>query len=314
MKLKKPNFWDYKKPNLISYSLYPISIVLKFIIFLRKKFIKKNNFKGIKKICVGNMYLGGTGKTSLSLEIFKILKENNKKVCFIKKYYSNQLDEHKLLENCGKLFKERKRNKSIENAIKENYEFAIFDDGLQDFSIHYDFKIICFNNINWIGNGLTIPSGPLRESFDNLKKYEHVFINGNLENVERIKNEILSLNPKIKIHFGKYVPLNLDRFNLKKKYLAFSGIGNHQTFLSMLKINGFNVLNNFEFPDHYNYSQNDLDKIIDMAKKDECEIITTEKDFLRIGNLNKEKINFIKSELKIIEKEKIINEILNLNE
>ena len=66
----------------------------------------------------------------------------------------------------------------MKNAEEKKFEIAILDDGLQDKSIEYDLKIVCFNNINWIGNGLTIPAGPLRENIKNLKNYEHVFING----------------------------------------------------------------------------------------------------------------------------------------
>ena len=58
-------------------------------------------------------------------------------------------------------------------------------------------SFVCFNNINWIGNGMTIPSGPLRENINNLKKYEHVFLNGNLENIDEIKQYILKVNPEI---------------------------------------------------------------------------------------------------------------------
>ena len=65
---------------------------------------------------------------------------------------------------------------------------AILDDGLQDNSVKYDLSFVCFNNLNWIGNGLTIPSGPLRENIKNLKNYQNVFLNGNLENLENIKN------------------------------------------------------------------------------------------------------------------------------
>ena len=61
------------------------------------------------------------------------------------------------------------------------------DDGLQDNSIDYDIIFVCFNNLNWIGNGLTIPAGPLRESLSALKKYHHVFLNGNLENLTIIQ-------------------------------------------------------------------------------------------------------------------------------
>ena len=53
--------------------------------------------------------------------------------------------------------------------------------------LNYDLSFVCFNNINWIGNGMTIPAGPLRENINNLKNYEHVFLNGNLENLDEFK-------------------------------------------------------------------------------------------------------------------------------
>ena len=71
MNLKKPKFWDYKKPNTLAYLLLPISFIIKFINSLKlKSKIKKSK---IKTICVGNIYLGGTGKTSLSIKINEIL-------------------------------------------------------------------------------------------------------------------------------------------------------------------------------------------------------------------------------------------------
>ena len=161
MKFKKPKFWDYKKPNIISYLLLPISVLVKIAKFIKNVTIKKKKFQSIKTICIGNIYLGGTGKTSLSLKINKILKDKIKS-CFIKKYYSNQIDEQKILEKNGKLFKYKNRSESIKQAINEGFKVAIFDDGLQDPSINYDYNIVCFNINNWIGNGQTIPSGPLR--------------------------------------------------------------------------------------------------------------------------------------------------------
>ena len=112
-------------------------------------------------------------------------------------FYKNQADEQKLLENNGKLFLSLTRKEAIQNAINENYEVAILDDGIQDKSIKYDLSFICFNNINWIGNGMTIPAGPLREDINNLKNYDHVFLNGNLENLDEIKTQILKINSKI---------------------------------------------------------------------------------------------------------------------
>ena len=312
MNLKKPKFWDQKNPGILAYLLLPISIIINLLNHLQKK-SKFKNLK-IKTICVGNIYIGGTGKTSLCINISKILNKENIKSCFVKKFYSNQADEQKLLENHGRLFLKKKRLNALNDAVEEGYKIAIMDDGLQDASIDYDLKFVCFNNINWIGNGLTIPSGPLREKITKLKDYQNVFLNGNLENLENIKKIILKINSKINIHIGKYHALNIEEFDKKYNYIIFSGIGNHQTFVSMLKKYGLKVHKDIEFPDHYKYSNNDINKILKLANNNNCKVITTEKDYLRLNKIQKNQIQFIKSELKIIDEQKLINTILNAYE
>tara|TARA_B100000989_G_scaffold275705_1_gene235451 strand:+ start:837 stop:1763 length:927 start_codon:yes stop_codon:yes gene_type:complete len=308
MNLKKPKFWSAKKPNYIAYLLYPISILITLLSSFRTK-SNKRKFK-IKTICVGNIFLGGTGKTSLCIKLNEIFKKKNYKSCFIKKYYKSQIDEQKLLENSGRLFLSRKRIDAVRQAENENYDIAILDDGLQDKKIDYDLSLVCFNDLNWIGNGMTIPAGPLRENVNNLKKYNHIFLNGNLGNIENLKTEINKMNSNINVHLGKYVPLNLHEFNKNRKYLVFSGIGNHATFVSMIKINGLEVVKDLEFPDHYTYSRKDIDSILNKADVMKCEIITTEKDFQRIRIFKQNKIKIMKSELKIINEDKLLNLIL----
>ena len=312
MKLKKPKFWDYKKPNLYSYLLLPFSIILKLISKLKSK-PKLTNPK-IKTICIGNIYIGGTGKTSLALKIKEILEQKNIKVCFIKKDHSDQVDEQRLLGKNGQLFTSKKRIVALEEAISQGYKIAIFDDGLQDASIKYDLEIVCFNNLNWIGNGLTLPSGPLRESINNLRFYENVFLNGNEEDLTDIKNQIEKINPKININQGKYIPLNIASFNKEENYLVFSGIGNHETFVHMLKNNNLKIVDDLEYPDHYQYSKKDFYEIVMKAKKYDAKIITTEKDYLRLDSLDKTKVLFIKSTLKILDEKKLTKTLIDLNE
>ena len=157
---------------------------------------------------------------------------------------------------------------------------------------------------------MTIPSGPLRENVNNLINYNHIFLNGNLENLDFLKKEILRINPKINIHVGKYKPTNIDEFPKKNNYLAFSGIGNHQTFVSMLKNHGLIIVKDIEFPDHYNYSRKDLDVVIDKAKYLNSKIITTEKDYVRFKNLGLNEIKYIKSRIEILDEEKFIKSII----
>ena len=83
MQFKKPRFWDYKKPNIFSYLLLPIALFIQIIVRLKTKSKFKNN--KIKTICVGNIYIGGTAKTSLCININEILNKRKIKSCFIKK-------------------------------------------------------------------------------------------------------------------------------------------------------------------------------------------------------------------------------------
>ena len=308
MNLKKPKFWDYKKPNIYSYLLIPIAKFLQLISNLKKKSNPKK-FK-IKTICIGNIYLGGTGKTSLAIKINKILNKKNIKSCFIKKKYSNQNDEQRLLNSYGKLFVALNRADAIKQAEKENYDVAILDDGLQDKSIVCDLSFVCFNNLNWIGNGMTIPAGPLREDINNLQYYNNIFLNGNLENLEKLKKEIYKINPNLNIYLGKYEPLNINEFEIGKSYFLFSGIGNHQTLVSMLKNNGLKIIKDIEFPDHYEYTETDINNILIEAKNLECQIITTEKDYFRLRNNNLDKFKIIKSELKIIDEDNFVKSLI----
>ena len=312
MKLKKPKFWDYKKPHLYSYLLFPFSVFLLLVSKIRSK-PKLTNPK-IKTICIGNIYIGGTGKTSLVIKIKEILKKEDIRVCFIKKFYPDQIDEQKLLSKNGQLFTSVKRITALDEAISQGYEIAIFDDGLQDTSIKYDLEIVCFNNLNWIGNGLTLPSGPLRENIHNLIFYDNIFLNGNDENLTDIKEQIKKIHPKMNINEGKYVPLNIEDFNKEQNYLVFSGIGNHKTFVNMLKNNNLKIVDDLEYPDHYQYLKKDFYEITNKAKKYDAKIVTTEKDYLRIDSFDKTEVLFIKSTLKILDEKNFMQTIIDLNE
>ena len=219
-----------------------------------------------------------------------------------------------MLSKNGQLFTSKKRINALNEAISQDYKIAIFDDGLQDTSIKCDLEIVCFNNLNWIGNGLTIPSGPLREDINNLIFYDNVFLNGNEEHLINIKNHIKKINPKININQGKYIPLNINSFNKEENYIAFSGIGNHKTFVNMLKNKNLKIVGDLEYPDHYQYSKKDFYEITNEAKKFNAKLITTEKDYLRLDTFDKTDILFIKSTLQILDENKLTKTIIDLYE
>ena len=201
MKLKKNDFWD--KKNLLTYILLPLTIITHSINFFKKLSNKKKFI--IKTICIGNIFIGGTGKTSLSILINQILKKKFKTV-FIKKNYISQKDEINLLKKNGDIITSSNRINSLELAEKKKYDFAILDDGLQQKNIEYDFKIACFNSSEFIGNGFVLPAGPLRESIKEIKNYDMIFLNGSIKSTKKIFKLIKTVNKNIDILEGEYVP------------------------------------------------------------------------------------------------------------
>ena len=97
MNLRKPAFWDLPKPNFISYLLVPFSLPIIFKNYL-SQFLKKKHSSHIKTICIGNIYLGGTGKTPLTIKTYEILKKLGSRVATVKKAHSNERDKQLLLK------------------------------------------------------------------------------------------------------------------------------------------------------------------------------------------------------------------------
>lgn len=304
MKLKKPNFWDYKKPNFLSYLLLPLTIPIILNNFNLNN--KKKNTDNIKKICVGNIYVGGTGKTPLSIKLCQTLNNLSFKTAIIKKFYSDQLDEQKLLSEKNKLYCFDNRKKSVSFAIKDNIEVVIFDDGLQDKSINYDLQFVCFNSEKWIGNGCLIPAGPLREKINSISKYDAIFLNGNEEDTLEQKKIIRKYNSNIKIFETYYSPINMDKLNLEDKYLIFSGIGNPDSFKKTLLKNKINIIKEVNFPDHYQYTTKDIDKIKVFAKNLNAKILTTKKDYIKIEKKDTYGIDFLEIDIIIKNENELI--------
>jgi len=293
MKVIKPLFWN--NINLISILLYPLSLIT-FLINIIKKIPNKRNFK-IKSICVGNLYVGGTGKTPLAIKINSILKKKYKTV-FIKKKYPNQIDEQNILKSYGNLICRKLRDDALKIASKSKYDVAILDDGLQDKTLNYNITIACFNSSDGIGNSFLIPSGPLRENVSEIINYDAVFLNGEKSNKNFLKY-LKTINNSIKIFEAKYIPTNLRSFNLNKKFLFFCGLGNPLEFERTLKKYKFKIEEKFIFPDHYSFSKTDIFSIKKLAERKKLSIITTEKDYLRLNKKNRKNIKFLKIDLRI---------------
>ena len=306
MKFSKPYFWD-KKYSIMSILFIPIAIFIQFLFFIKKKITKEEVFS-VPIICIGNIYIGGTGKTPLAIKMDAIFKKLEKNPVIIRKFYDSHKDEVELIKGKSKnLIVESKRKEAINKAIKKGFDLMILDDGFQDHSIKKNLNILCFNSNQLVGNGMTIPSGPLRESFKSIKNSKIIIINGNRN--EEFEKKIKEISSDISIYYTGYLPKNVKKLK-NLKLLAFAGIGNPKNFFKFLSNYKLQVEKTISFPDHYEYTEKDIKKLFNLAKKNNLRLVTTEKDFFRLKYLNlSNNITYLPVELNIIEEEKLSQEL-----
>ena len=166
----------------------------------------------------------------------------------------------------------------------------------------------------WIGNGWTIPSGPLREPFSSIKGANIIVINNNNNySNKNYETQIKKIDSKIKVFYSRYKPdpKIIKKFK-NKKVLAFAGIGNPVNFFNLLKKNNLKLVKQISFPDHYTYTKKQLLALIKEAKSKKLLIVTTEKDYYRFNKYRLKQINFIPVSLEIKKEKNLVNELRKL--
>ena len=306
IKLIKPKFWDRKKFSFTSCLIYPFSLITLIIVFIKKKFSRSRNFK-VPIICVGNIYIGGTGKTPTAIFLNEELSNYGIKSAILRKYYKSHLDEHNLIKNKTKnLIINKNRSAGVVEAEKKGFDLVILDDGLQDYNIKKNLKVVCFNSYQLIGNGLVIPAGPLRENFTSLKDSDIVLINGRKD--LKFEEKIHKVNKKLEIYYSFYKPININEFK-NHKLLALAGIANPENFFKLLEEHKLKIEQKLIFSDHYRFTKEEIQNIIMIANQKKLKIIMTEKDYFKINKFGLREINYLKVDLVIENKEKFLNQI-----
>ena len=305
MKFKKPKFWN--SINFLSIILLPFSLLTLVFNIFKSQVITENRFN-IPIICVGNIFIGGTGKTPLSIYIYNLLKNKKFKPAIVRKYYPSHADEINFTKSkVRQFFSDRKRLESISKAIIKKNNVIIMDDGMQDVSVNKDLSIMCFNSKDLIGNGFLLPAGPLREQLKKVNSCRIAVINGK-RNIP-FEKKLKSISDSIEIFQSKYEIKNLKRMR-GKKILAFAGIGNPKNFFKLLRENGLKIKQEISFPDHYNYKKSEVKNLMLLAKEKGLKLITTEKDYFRIKQLGFKKIDYVSVNLKIINFKSFEKELL----
>ena len=220
----------------------------------------------------------------------------------MKKYYKSHKDEHELIKsNFKNLILNKNRINGINEAIKMKFDTVILDDGFQDYKIKSKLNIVCFNKNQLIGNGLVLPSGPLRESLRSLNDVDIVLINGEEDN--DFEKKILKINKNLKIFYSFYKPLNIDEFK-NKDLTAIASIGNPDNFFNLLSKHNLNIKKKLIYPDHYKFTEEQIKNIIFEAEKSNNHIIMTEKDFTKFKYHKTSRLNYLKVTLELQKPEK----------
>lgn len=316
--MKTPQFW--LKKNITAYLLLPLSYVYQAFVCLLN-LIKTGNQVSKKVICIGNINVGGSGKTPVALMVGKILQELNIDFAYLSRGYLGSEkeavqidltnahvgvagDEALLLAEEAPTFIAKNRLNGA-RIIEKNAAFKaiILDDGMQNKSLKKDFVILVIDGKIQFGNGFLFPAGPLRQSIESgLDQADFVIIIGEID--EKLRKIISSK----KYLLAKIKAKNLTQFQ-GKKLIAFCGIAYPQKFFAFLDNQGLTVIQNKEFPDHYFYQKNDLNYLLKIAKANNAKLITTKKDWVKFDIDFRDQIDFLDIELEPENKALLVDEL-----
>lgn len=316
--MKTPSFW--RNINIISILLYPLSIIYNLVYRFRCFINNKNKYESnIPVICIGNLVMGGAGKTPTAIFVSKFLKKMNKTYCFLSKGYKGNItkptrvdlnshlasdvgDEALLLAEHGDTYISKNRVEGLKyiNSLVGKYDYIIIDDGLQNPTFKKDYSIIVVNGKFGFGNNMLFPSGPLRDRLKNVKeKIDRVII------IDKDKNKIIDLCEKYKIKYSFLESVfNLQKSFCERKFIAFSGIANPEKFFDSLEECSIKTIENIKFPDHYMYQDSDIEKLMEMTDNWNYGLITTKKDWIRLKKKYRDDIFYLNMYLKVMKKSK----------
>jgi len=311
-----PVFWH--KKHIVSYFFLPLSLLYWILFGLKKMFSRPVSFNKVT-ITIGNVTVGGAGKTPTALLIEKLLKSADISSVFLTRGYLGDLvgpeivkdnsavkdvgDEALLLSNQAKTIVSKKKYLAKNIVDNVDSDCVIMDDGLQNFRIVHHIRILVIDTSFMFGNGFLIPAGPLRQGYRSaMQKADYIFYVGDAD-------VPLKLDCYDKYSSKSFIAKIEGKKNIKKEngYFAFSGISNNRKFFNSLKDHDYSVYKVKEFPDHYDYGDEDIEDLIKMAGN--LRLITTSKDMVKIPKKYHEKIIEFKIELKLTREKEFLDSL-----
>ena len=297
MPLKSPKFWQ-KKNTFLSKILSPLGRIYAWGVHQKLKNTKSYRSK-IPVICIGNLVMGGVGKTPLAVSVGEYFKMNGMRPVFLTRGYGGGLsnvlvdldkhtaketgDEALLLARVAPTIVDADRARGAKTAEKIGADVIIMDDGFQNPQLVKDLSFAVFDGRYGFGNAKVFPAGPLREPLENgLQRADaFVVVGKDKAGVKKWIDERFMSLPFIGTHIEQDVAKIAQLSG--KKVFAFAGIGYPDKFFDMLKDYGCEVVETQAFSDHYPYTDEDMTDLIARADKQEAVLVTTAKDGVRIA-------------------------------
>ena len=276
--------WWFLSKNLVAWMLVPVSWIYYLVGRVVYVFRKKKNFTSNRTIiCVGNIFAGGVGKTPIVRAIANFFDAP----IVMRGYKKNENtggigDEATMLSRAGLTVHVGNRKTNIKMLNNQDEKTPIImDDGLQNPTIKKDISLVVFDEGLGFGNGFLLPAGPLRQPKKVLKNMDAIIVIKNAKPKKRFK-----LPDDIPVFYAKNQTVS--PYDEDEKLVAFAGIGYPNKFFDSLK----NVVAKRAFPDHYQYTHADLEKLFLLSEKKNAKLITTEKDWVRLPIEIRDKIKF----------------------
>jgi tetraacyldisaccharide 4'-kinase len=307
--MNSPEFWHHPC-GLRACLLAPLSWLYTLCGILRKWFIKPVK-ASVPVISIGNFTLGGAGKTPVTIAIAQCLQKIGKNPHIISRGYQGSLqgpvqvdinthhyhqtgDEPLLLARVAPVWISKNRALAAGPACQSGADILVLDDGHQNHSLIKDMRIMVVDSQQKFGNGQVFPAGPLRQSVEaGLKQTDVIILIG--DETSPVPLELLSLScPLLR---ARMIPLFPEPQSGEKPVVAFAGLGYPEKFRQTLVNAGFDVRAFVPFPDHYPYSPVDLKRLEEEAHRHKADLVTTEKDYVRIPLKCRKSIKAIAIEL-----------------
>lgn len=295
--MREPAFW-WQPGSAAQALLAPLAAAYGAV--ARARLALSGRAVGIPVVCVGNLTVGGAGKTPTALAIGRLLMAAGRRPYFLTRGYGGRLagpvlveskhraadvgDEPLLLVRVAPTVVSRDRVAGAEAARAAGADVILMDDGFQNPSLAKNFSLLVVDGRRGVGNGRVLPAGPLRAPLQSqLARAHALLVVGAISGAESVVAATRSRG--LPVFHGRLVadPKALDRLR-DHKVFAFAGIADPEKFFATLEDARIDVQLRYAFPDHHPYRGADIFALMARAEREGLVLVTTEKDFVRLSD------------------------------